>query len=381
MTNLQKKVAVGIAVSALLAQVGIAPLRAQAAITITVSGNGTGSNNTANVTQTNTNTVFQTNTSNVTNNVTAEADTGDNDANDNTGGTTSIDTGDATTNVTVNTTANTNVADLGSCGGCPGNLTVDIIGNGSDSDSTVNYTKNNTANVTQNNTANVTNNIDVEAETGDNDANDNTGGDVEVTTGNAASDVVVTNDLNGNDLVIGGGVDAVGGTLTLSIETNGTGSDNVIDIASTNANTVFQNNRATLLNDVEVDADTGDNDANDNTGGDVSVDTGNANAGAVIDNAINFNGADVSGCCVDEGTVDVIGNGSDSDSTVDLTFVDTAAPTQGNIDNTRNLADVEAETGDNDLNDNTDGDVETDTGNSWTDIAITNDSGTNIFFH
>ena len=66
---------------------------------------------------------------------------------------------------------------------------IEVSGNGSDSNNTVNFASNNTTNVTQNNTADISNDIDVDADTGKNDANDNTGGDVTIDTGDADSDV------------------------------------------------------------------------------------------------------------------------------------------------------------------------------------------------
>ncbi len=377
MTNLYKKIAVGVATSALLAQAGLmAPLSAFAAITVTVSGNGSGSTNDVLYTNTSTNAVTQTNTANVTNNVTAEAETGDNDANDNTGGDVSVETGNATTTVSVATAANSNSADTSSCD-CPDEIVANISGNGSDSTNGVNYANSQTNVLSQFNTANVNNTIDAEAETGDNDANRNTGGEVSVNTGNSSADVVVYNDLNINDVNTGTG--GTGGLLTLGITGNGSGSSNHVGIANTALNAATQTNASTLLNNLTIDADSGDNDANDNTGGDVTVETGNAVAGALVDNAVNFNEADLDGCCVEDGTVEIMDNGSFSTSDVDLIFATIATPSQFNTDNTSNTADVEAETGENDADANTQGEVDVTTGGAINDVVISNDSGINYF--
>ena len=76
--------------------------------------------------------------------------------------------------------------------------TIQITGNGADSSNWSTVAQTNTTTVSQNNSANVTNNVNADAKTGGNDANFNTGGDVQVITGNATTDVDVTNALNTN---------------------------------------------------------------------------------------------------------------------------------------------------------------------------------------
>ena len=376
MNNFKKQLAVGIATAAALVHAGLVLPVFATGITVNISGNGSGSTNNVTYTQTNNNTVNQTNNTTVTNTVNATSDTGGNDANDNTGGDEEIGTGDATTHVTVNTATGTNNATVDSCG-CPDQVTVNVTDNGHDSDNAVAYTTSNTNFVTQINTATVTNNIDVEAETGDNDANDNTGGSVWIDTGDAWATTNVTNNIGSNNASIGGST--TGGALALVISGNGSDSESDVTIGSTASNVLNQTNTSTLLNNVEVESETGDNDANDNTGGDVEIDTGNATVGATVDNAVGFNIADVGDCCITDGTVTVSGNGEDSDNDFALNLTNTTFDTQGNTNSTTNGVDAEAETGDNDTNDNTSGDVFTDTGNSTNNVFVTNDSDMNIF--
>src|SRR3989344_4430799 len=134
MNETKRKIGVAIATGALLLN-AFAPL-AIADTTIQISGNGSDSNNTANVNVTQNTTVVQNNTADVTNNVDVDADTGDNDAEDNTGGDVSIDTGDADVTVNVSNTLNSTQANVDCCQN--GDTEVLIQGNGTHSDNDAN---------------------------------------------------------------------------------------------------------------------------------------------------------------------------------------------------------------------------------------------------
>ena len=112
MTNLQKKIATFIASGALLVNTALPVL---AGTTIEISGNGTDSDNDATISFGQSTTVVQSNTADVYNQVDAEADTGDNTANDNTGGEVSVETGDDDVNVKVGNTLNSNSAEVDCC--------------------------------------------------------------------------------------------------------------------------------------------------------------------------------------------------------------------------------------------------------------------------
>lgn len=71
------------------------------------------------------------------------------------------------------------------------------------------------------------------------------------------------------------------------IRRNGAGSNNRCRIRISNTQTIRQNNWAAILNIVIAVASTGGNDANNNTGGDVTVTSGEASASATITNEIN----------------------------------------------------------------------------------------------
>src|SRR3990167_8985312 len=221
---INRRIATAVATGALLLNSFAAP--AFAATNITLSGNGTDSNNTANINLTKTATVVQNNTANVTNKVDVEAETGDNDANDNTGGDVTIKTGDSDVAVAVKNMLNSNSASIDCC--AKGDTEVKIADNGSDSDNDVDLDQSSTNGIYQDNFGFVTNYVDVDGNTGDNEADDNTNGDVSVETGDSEVSVGVLNFVNSNWAKIGGG-DNEDGSLSLWTLGNGKKSDNNID--------------------------------------------------------------------------------------------------------------------------------------------------------
>ena len=80
---------------------------------------------------------------------------------------------------------------------------------------------------------------------------------------------------------------ALAATNRCVIRDNGAHSNNRCRIRITNTQTIRQNNWAAILNVIIAVASTGGNDANNNTGGDVSVTSGEATVSATITNEIN----------------------------------------------------------------------------------------------
>lgn len=382
--NIKRKVATALATGALLLG-SFVPL-AFADTTLQISGNGTSSDNNINVTSNNTTNVTQTNEANIHNDVTADANTGNNQANNNTGGTVSIDTGNATSTIDVTNRANANVADVSNCGGCVGNTDVTISGNGSFSNNRVNLNSSNQTTVNQTNTSDIHNEIRTEAETGDNRANGNTGGDVSITTGNATTDVTINNQANANVARSGGATAEGTGTISALITGNGTSSRNNINLGMGNETEITQTNSANIHNDIHAEAETSDNQANDNTGGNVSIDTGDASSTVDISNLANFNWADAD-CCVADISAKISGNGSFSRNRINVRGLGNILDiTQDNSDKGRGLDNhikAEAETGDNSVNRNTDPGVGDDmtvrTGSASFDTSIRNSANANVF--
>ena len=385
MDNTKQKIATAIATGALLLN-AFAPV-AFATTTIQISGNGAGSTNYANVTQVSNTTVTQTNTANVNNSVDATASTGNNSAGFNTGGNVTIDTGKANVTANVSNNLNSNAAEVKCC--ATGNTDVLISGNGAFSNNTVNLTQTGNTNVTQNNNAHVNNNVDVSADTGGNSALFNTGGNVTVITGGATVNASVKTQANSNWAKISPAQGSGSSTnVALRILGNGVGSNNFIGANLTKNTTVGQNNSAYINNDVDASADTGNNDASFNTGGNVTIKTGDAKVTADIDNKVNFNWADVDCGCAFGLLAKIDGNGAGGKDhqedlnviTVDLTSLQLVG--QGNGAFLNNNADGSADTGNNTADLNTGGvkggsDPSVITGSSTENVGVHNSGNVN----
>lgn len=356
----------------------LAPLSFAQSTDIQISGNGAFSDNTANVSTSNDVRVTQDNNANINNDVDVDANTGNNDANFNTGGDTTVRTGDANVDVSVTNVANKNVASVTNC--CSQSTDVLISGNGAYSDNTVRLDSDNNVRLTQDNYARINNDVDVDANTGDNDAKFNTGGDVAIVTGDADVDVDLLTMVNANSAMIGGG-DGDGGTLSARILDNGAFSDNSIRLDFDNDVRLNQDNRAHVDNDVDVDADTGRNDANFNTGGDVDVVTGDANVDVNVDTLANFNAANIDDCgCFSDVLAEIDGNGAFSDNSIRADFDNDLRLSQDNDLRLHNDVDVDADTGHNDAEFNTgsNGDTSIDTGDVNSGVDLNNHSNVNL---
>lgn len=253
---------------------------------IIVSGNGSESVNTATTSTTQQVNVDQSNTANITNNITTNANTGDNEASDNVGGDTTITTGDITTNTEVTNTGNYSAVNVGACD-CPAGSTTNITGNGPRSVNTVDNSISSDTNISVNQDADITNNITTNANTGRNRANDNVGGNVLVKTGNIYADIFLMNGPFNVSKVKA----AQGQSLErlLKIAGNGRSSVNTINNVEINNVDVSVNNVADFLNRILANLNTGDNDANDNVGGDVAIKTGDVWAQIKVTNLANIN--------------------------------------------------------------------------------------------
>ena len=209
----------------------------------------------------------------------------------------------------------------------------------------------------------------------------------------------VQNRANANIANIGGNGDENG--VDLEISGNGSDSDNTIDLDLDRSVLVVQENKADIKNGIWADSNTGNNDANDNTDGDVSIDTGDAQTRVEVDNAVNFNAADVD-CCLFDVEAEISGNGSGSDNEIEAELENELEVFQSNCgkDNKPENHDLfldgnqhgdhrgcevenevwaDAFTGDNKANDNTDGDVETSTGDAETKVEASNSANVNLF--
>lgn len=201
MTNLRMKMTTGMVTAAFLAGV-IAPASAFAADTVTISGNGAGSTNKVTIKNKKKTKVDQYNGTAVLNLTGVFQNTGGNKANGNTGGTVDVNSGNSTSTVTNTTTTGSNSATVNGCG-CPDvDNTVDVKNNGADSTNTVKITNESKFKAIQTNETLVVNGTLVDQNTGGNRANNNTGGDVTVDSGNATSTVTNNTTTGGNTLTV-----------------------------------------------------------------------------------------------------------------------------------------------------------------------------------
>jgi hypothetical protein len=251
--------------------------------------------------------------------------------------------------------------------------TIQISGNGAGSDNYTKVEQTNTNTVSQNNTANVTNNVTSNADTGNNKAGFNTGGDVNIGTGKATTVANVTNTLNSNAAQIAG-CNCEGDT-NVKISGNGAKSDNTVTLKDTNVNSIGQNNVANVTNNVDNNANSGGNTANSNTGGDVMINTQGATAVSNVTTVANANSAMIgggAGAGHNSASFVISGNGAGSDNWIDAKLNNTNSVSQGNTANVTNNVDSDAKTGYNDAGFNTGGDVMIGTGAAWSEANVDN---------
>jgi hypothetical protein len=309
------------------------------------SGNsktGVGSNNQALVDSNTSLTIVNNNDAKVASDLVLDAGTGHNTASKNTGDG-SVTTGDVNVvaNVInlVNTTADVIVATinifgnlvgdiilspLAGCGNCDGG-TDNSAGNsqtGTDSVNTASVGVTRVAKVQQNNEANINNSMVINANTGGNSADKNTG-DSSISTGEInvhAQEMTVANqnvigngddtwwvvivneagkwvgkvlgaDINGNVVVVDTiPLDQSVGDGGLSADNNKTGVDsvNTASMEQNNNTEIVQNNMAEVSNNIVINADTGHNQADKNTGNGM-IKTGDVNVYSNVINYVNNN--------------------------------------------------------------------------------------------
>jgi len=349
-------------------------------------------------------------------------DTGSQDESGTVGNTT-IDTGDGSTSATITNTGGTNQASITSGSG----ESVGIInsGNGSSSDNSGSVTLVDGNQLNQTNQAVVVNDLDLATNTGNNTASNNVG-DSTIKTGDANTTATVVNSLNTNlagavmaefnvvddqqgDIILDFAAGCVSGCSAFgdaeaSNTDNGADSTNTASIDSVAETTTFQQNDATVENNLTLSSDSGSNTASANTKGDNTIDTGDANTSASI---LNFANNNLAGNVL-YGVVNIFGNlvgdivlpdnyaqapantsgsqtlaantGNGADST------NTAVINQTNTDETfqTNSADIEnnlllsANSGDNQTSANTGGNSFIDSGDTKAQASVLNIANTNI---
>ena len=246
-------------------------------------------------------------------------------------------------------------------------LEIVVTDNGSGSESEVQLTQETETNVTQTNEANVANDVNVSANTGDNETSDNTGGNVAVATGNVTENIAVDNSVNSSVVES----ECCPQDLSAAISGNGADSDNDIDLTVENSTNISVNQIAYITNNIQGTANTGGNSANDNTGGNVSIETGSIHIAGGIQNG-PINSASVSGGSGGgDISAKIFGNGANSENEIEASFdfdSDIFLYFESNIDNFVNW---DLNTGENEASGNN-GNVKILTGDIFFDFFIKN---------
>lgn len=131
-----------------------------------------------------------------------------------------------------------------------------------------------------------------------------------------------------------------------------------------------------------VDADTGGNEADKNTGGTNDVDSGKADADVTTDDYVNYNLATVNQCstCDDTSQDSAINNntGAKSTNVAKIERVRRATVHEASIGGVINFSHVTADSGDNSASKNTGGGNTVDSGNATATVNHTSDVNTSI---
>ncbi len=252
-------------------------------------------------------------------------------------------------------------------------IEVTIEGNGSGADNTVEVQNNSSTQVNQSNEANVQNDINNNANTGDNSASANTGGENNISTGDISNSTSVTNQMNQNHAE---SCNCEGNSTDLKISGNGSGSTNYTNVANNSNTNVAQNNTANIYNQVNTYANTGNNNANYNSGN-VNIETGSIASATIIKNK-NINTNFLKGFT--QGTssvaINISGNGAYSDNIVYFEHVDNISYISNNVFNLENIVNEYLNTGGNNAYGNL-GDVWIKTGDIVSSIDILNEGNNN----
>lgn len=245
---------------------------------LTISGNGEGSQNTVSVSTNTTTSIEQSNNTQVGSDVDLNADTGNNQASDNSGST-AITTRDTTEQSTIENSANSSEVTSNCCVTAASQAA--ISGNGSDSTNSIATNQTNQIEITVSQTANISNTIEGQANTGSNEASSN-GGNVSIETGNInAEENIQNSDINLSSISAPQGGSS---SWSASIFNNGSDSINSINIDLINQNSIIINNEANIENNSHWDLNTGGNFANGNLG-DIAITTGDIDFNSAIENA------------------------------------------------------------------------------------------------
>ena len=242
-----------------------------------------------------------------------------------------------------------------------------ISENGAGSESEVQISQETQTNVTQTNEANIANDVNVSANTGENEASGNTGGNVAVSTGDVNENLVVENSVNSSVVE----TDCCPQDIKATISGNGVDSENEIRLENENETAITVNQIAYITNNIQGNANTGENTANDNTGGSVAIDTGNIYVSGGIQNG-PINSTSVKGGSGGAGvSAKISGNGAGSTNSIFANFENDADIFLNFNSDIDNFVNWDLNTGRNEASGNS-GNVSILTGDIFFDFLIKN---------
>ncbi|MBM4402275.1 MAG: hypothetical protein FJ044_03460, partial [Candidatus Cloacimonetes bacterium] len=359
------------------------------------SQNGASSVNNVETKTSETTAIDSKNQAEVKNNFAVASKTGDNNANYTTDGNASVQTGDANTTINVINFANSNgvevaVKEFNILDDQSGDINLDFsdarkasanTNNGANSTNQSAIDDTGTLIIVNENNANAENKIVVNSDTGGNNVNFTTGGDAQITTGDANIVVNVINFFNNNltavgEVVVGvvnifgnlvGNLILPGNAINLN---NGAGSTNSATITQETSGTIIQSNVADITNNIEIAANTGNNNASYNTDGNVDITTGQTNLNVSTTTVANENlvagnndSEPIYVVLVNEMgkwvgkifSVSNESNGAGSENSAEINLAKDTEITQENSATVQNNIVVNANTGDNSTSYTTDG--------------------------
>lgn len=168
---------------------------------------------------------------------------------------------------------------------------------------------------------------------------------------------------------------------TIDISGNGAGSNNTVNVTNNSSLTLNQTNNTTVNAVVISSAKTGGNEANDNNGASVSIETGNATAKATLNVTGGSNTANITGCGCNNTTdnVTISGNDDHSNNSAKITNGGSKSFKQKSNTSVGALILAKAKTGKNKANNNnvSNGTVNVTTGNSNSTTNATVNGGSN----
>lgn len=196
-----------------------------------------------------------------------------------------------------------------------------ISGNGSGSVSEVTATNTKDTDISQTNNTDINNNVQTESNTGQNSTSDNSGGDVSIQTGDILTETEITNSGNANNIITECCNNNASGSA--AIIGNGTNSENIVNITNASIFNATLNNTAIITNIITGSANTGQNQADDNTNGNVTIKTGNIRVlEDIINGPLNINSSSsvLNGNINQDNyyTLKINGNGSYSQNSIHL---------------------------------------------------------------